>query len=311
MAVTGQTARRVWHAPIDAMGRVQGVDFAVMQGHRAEATRQLQVVTYVSSHRKENELANDAEADSRGRRKMAPGCSRRTAAAPRYSKSSMVLLPALVLAAAGLSTDAAPSHASQAHGTAFMQGSGALLAAVRSPLAVSRAFPSISNAGVPSVCSLGYNKLTPFQCLPTTLRGRSLARMTALFQSGEEQKGAAKWRPPPLEEFSGDVVGEGDEDDLTPSDDSEESNDDTGNFSGNAKLSASSSNSETTKDVSLSTAVVVGAGALRGEQEAYTMRDVQSMKVPRLRAMCEARGLKKNGTTCLTYIYRHVYAISI
>eukprot|EP00286_Rhodomonas_abbreviata_P026304 CAMPEP_0181301200 /NCGR_PEP_ID=MMETSP1101-20121128/7295_1 /TAXON_ID=46948 /ORGANISM="Rhodomonas abbreviata, Strain Caron Lab Isolate" /LENGTH=545 /DNA_ID=CAMNT_0023406485 /DNA_START=613 /DNA_END=2250 /DNA_ORIENTATION=+ len=42
--------------------------------------------------------------------------------------------------------------------------------------------------------------------------------------------------------------------------------------------------------------MVVGAGALRGEQELYSMRDLQGMKVPRLRSMCEARGLKKIGT---------------
>jgi hypothetical protein len=48
--------------------------------------------------------------------------------------------------------------------------------------------------------------------------------------------------------------------------------------------------------VDVSEQVVLGGGALRGEQEAYSMRDLQSMKVPRLRSMCEARGLKKIGT---------------
>lgn len=113
----------------------------------------------------------------------------------------------------------------------------------------------------------------------------------------QEQHGApaAKWRPPPLDNYSS-AESEGTGDDLTPSDDSDdEGEDDSGNFSGNA--AAGSADEPAAKPtIAPNEQVVVGAGALRGEQEAYSMRDVQSMKVPRLRAMCEARGLKKNGT---------------
>jgi hypothetical protein len=34
---------------------------------------------------------------------------------------------------------------------------------------------------------------------------------------------------------------------------------------------------------------VVGGGALRGEQDFYSMRDLQKMRVTRLKSMCEAR----------------------
>jgi hypothetical protein len=34
---------------------------------------------------------------------------------------------------------------------------------------------------------------------------------------------------------------------------------------------------------------VVGGGALRGEQDYYSMRDLQTMRVTRLKSMCEAR----------------------
>jgi len=128
---------------------------------------------------------------------------------------------------------------------------------------------------------------------PAIVRG--VVGLSAQFQTDEQQASAAKWLPPPLDKFAtGQASGDGEE--LTSSDDSDESSEDTEDDAANFSGSAKSGSAGDTRDPSPSAQVVVGAGALRGEQEAYTMRDVQSMKVPRLRSMCEARGLKKNGT---------------
>jgi hypothetical protein len=70
----------------------------------------------------------------------------------------------------------------------------------------------------------------------------------------------------------------------------------TGDFSDGEEESADDTIVGMRNGIDISEQVVLGGGALRGEQEAYSMRDLQSMKVPRLRSMCEARGLKKIGT---------------
>jgi len=203
--------------------------------------------------------------------------------------SSVALLPALLFAAAGTSTDAAPPDAlGRGQASAFRR-------AFLPCLPVQRASPGrLPVLGAPADACLQLHRWR----LPGLARPLVQSRARGVWSlMAQEQHGApaAKWRPPPLDNYSS-AESEGTGDDLTPSDDSDdEGEDDSGNFSGNA--AAGSADEPAAKPtIAPNEQVVVGAGALRGEQEAYSMRDVQSMKVPRLRAMCEARGLKKNGT---------------
>ena len=107
-------------------------------------------------------------------------------------------------------------------------------------------------------------------------RGGGALSLAAQFQTGQEQ---AKWRPPPLNDAM--LSTESDVDDLTPSEDEEEDEEEAdepadvsdGTSGGGARARTGAQARDSTQKV------VVGAGAMRGEQEAYSMRDVQSMKV--------------------------------
>ncbi|EKX38756.1 hypothetical protein GUITHDRAFT_115084 [Guillardia theta CCMP2712] len=123
------------------------------------------------------------------------------------------------------------------------------------------------------------NTLSPAKCdrpaqlsrvtLPLSLPRRGWDMVLMAAQAGDKK---ANWRPLPSDSLTfSEEEEEEEEDDLMEDSDDE--------FEGDGREQ-----------------VIMGAGALRGEQDLYSMRDLQSMKVPRLRSMCEARGLKKNGT---------------
>jgi hypothetical protein len=173
---------------------------------------------------------------------------------------------------------------------AFIPGWSCLLGAPRSSCAshTGSKYGKTGGPGGAGVCSPECSRHAGPVLLhrARTLSGGALT-LLAQFQSGEQQ---AKWRPPPL----GDSYAESDDfSELTPSDDSDDSRED--DASGQSAKAGSSSGAGQ-NDLRTTGQVVIGAGALRGEQDAYSMRDLQSMKVPRLRSMCESRGLKKNGT---------------
>jgi len=195
-----------------------------------------------------------------------------------------LLFPALVLAAVGLATHAAPSRP-QATGERNCGFVGAWSARVLGgqPSAGALRAPAAGGPRWPGVCA--HRQRLPRALLPCIPRG--VLGLSAQFQTGEEQQVTAQWRPPPLSGAYSDVDGtDASPDDLTPSDSSSDEDGDDGG-SGDAASAGVAA-----EDPRASTApVVVGAGALRGEQEEYSMRDVQSMKVPRLRAMCEVRTL--------------------
>lgn len=212
-------------------------------------------------------LAGVAHAACR-RRTLQPGALRR----PCWS--SLVLLPALLLAAS------APTHAGQA--CAFISG----LPSLPARLASARGRPGASQLA-PVTAARRCDRSVQWRPLaPRMVRG-------ALGLLAQEQHGApaAKWRPPPLDNYSS-AESTGSEDDLTPSDGSSDEEDDSDNFSGGGKASAASSDEQPPKRVTSPTEqVVVGAGALRGEQEAYSMRDVQVMSRVKISSKKERKWL--------------------
>lgn len=184
----------------------------------------------------------------------------------RSSVKCSMLLPALVLATAGLSTDAAPSNLVRSCGSAFVEGMSPLLVASRSPSSCCRAggknfSPSSTSFFPGSVCPR--RRIASIMQRPAIAHG--ILGLSAQSQTDEQQGSAAKWRPPPLDNLASR------DDDLNPSDDEdeEESEDDTADATGGVDDNGSDALP------AASSQVVVGAGALRGEQEAYTMRDVQ------------------------------------
>jgi hypothetical protein len=205
----------------------------------------------------------------------------RAAGTPMYS----VLFPALLLSAVGLSTDAAPSRLQASGGRSGFVGAwsarvlGGQPAAGTPPYAALGA-PMAGAERWPGVCGQQQRLLQATR--PRTPGGfaHGVRGLSAQFQTDEEQQVAAKWRPPPLAGAYSDTT----DADLTPSD---SSSDEDGDDAAAAAQGAGAGKDSAAGAQDMPATVVVGAGALRGEQEAYSMRDVQSMKVPRLRAMCE------------------------
>ena len=197
-----------------------------------------------------------------------------------------VLLPALLLSAVGLSTDAAPSRLQASGGRSsgfvgawYARVLGGQPAAGTPPYAALGA--PVAGAGRwPGVCGQQQRLLQAPR--PRTPGGVAygVRGLSAQFQTDEEQQVTAKWRPPPLAGAYSDTT----DADLTPSD---SSSDEDGDDAAAAAQGVGSAKDSAAGAQDMPGTVVVGAGALRGEQEAYSMRDVQSMKVPRLRAMCE------------------------
>ena len=205
----------------------------------------------------------------------------RAAGTPMYS----VLFPALLLSAVGLSTDAAPSRLQASGGRSGFVGAwsarvlGGQPAAGTPPYAALGA-PMAGAERWPGVCGQQQRLLQAPR--PRTPGGVAygVRGLSAQFQTDEEQQVTAKWRPPPLAGAYSDTT----DADLTPSD---SSSDEDGDDAAAAAQGVGSAKDSAAGAQDMPGTVVVGAGALRGEQEAYSMRDVQSMKVPRLRAMCE------------------------